>query len=59
MVVNETGKRALWSRIMTAEVVSLAHETYAQDIVIVGYGWVSGSSNFPVEDERLAPPISP
>jgi len=38
LVVNETQKRALWTRIMTPQVISLAHETYAQDIVSFGYG---------------------
>ena len=54
-VVNETQKESLWSRLMTPAVVSLAHETYAQDIVSFGYGWLNATHYLAVDSERLAP----
>ena len=53
---NEAEKRALWTRVMTQQVISLAHEAYAQDVVSLGYGWLNGSY-VPLEDEMLAPEI--
>ena len=40
---------------MTPEVASLAHETYAHDIVSFGYGWLDLSSYQPSALE-LEPP---
>ena len=56
--VNESEKLGLWTRIMTPEVISLAHETYAQDVVSLGYGWLDGSSYCPIEAEILAPTLN-
>jgi hypothetical protein len=36
------------------QVIARAHETYAQDIVSLGYGWLNGSYSA-VEEELRAP----
>ena len=53
--VNESEKRVLWERLMSPQIISLAHETYAQDIVALGYGWLSGATYAATESERRPP----
>ena len=53
--VNESEKRVLWERLMSPQLISLAHETYAQDIVALGYGWLSGVTYAANESERRPP----
>ena len=54
--MGESDKTALWRRLMTPQVISLAHETYAQDIVSLGYGWLDGSS-YLANERELEPPF--
>ena len=53
-ILTEAEKIVIWKKVMTKKVISLAHETYAQDIVSLGYGWLNGSC-MPSDSERLAP----
>jgi hypothetical protein len=51
---DEEAKWNMWNATMTNEILCLAHEVYAQDIVSFGYGILEGSY-FAIDAERRAP----
>ena len=51
---NDSEKRALWQSVMRPDVIALAHEAFAQDVVSLGYGWLTGSYESD-EHDLLAP----
>lgn len=51
---DEEAKWNMWNATMTNEILCLAHEVYAQDIVSFGYGILEGSY-FATDAERRAP----
>ena len=59
--VQNSTKKIAWVSVpslillVSVQVISLAHETYAQDLVSLGYGWLDASSASARLAERLAP----